>query len=117
MALFTVKKGSLGNKAQSAADPPEGVTFALYLNVLAIIVLKEPAEQFSSEPSQEVPHAFGVDSIAEDFGLAQGEVEEGEDAGGQHLQNVGEKWTHTEEGTDTHSGNCGLLGKIKRRGS
>ena len=41
------------------------VMFALYLNILAIMVLKEPAEHFSNEPSQEAPQAFRVDSIAE----------------------------------------------------
>ena len=37
MVLFSVKKGSLGKKAQTAEDLPGDVTFVLYLNILSII--------------------------------------------------------------------------------
>ena len=76
MVMFTVKRGSLGNKARNAANLPEGITSALYLNILGIIVLgKEPAEHFDGGPSQEPPQAFGVNSIAEDFGDVMYHVE------------------------------------------
>ena len=41
------------------------VEFAVYLNVLEIIVLAGPSEHFSHIPSQEGPTAFGVDAIKE----------------------------------------------------
>ena len=44
---------------------PETVKFAIYFNVLLVIVLEEAAEQFSPEPLQEEPQAFGVDGILE----------------------------------------------------
>ena len=44
---------------------PEAVKFFVYFNVLSIVVLEEEAEQFSPEPSQEEPQAFGVDGILE----------------------------------------------------
>ena len=58
MVLFTVKRGGLSSRAQAAPGLPRDVTFALYLNVLAIIVLNEPAERFSSRTSEEAPQVF-----------------------------------------------------------
>lgn len=84
MLMFTVKRGSLGDKPRGAADLPQGVKTALYLNILGIIVLKEPAEHFDGELPEEPPHAFGVDSIAEDFRDVKEEVGQ-EDDNGQYL--------------------------------
>lgn len=63
MLLFSVKKGKLGEAVQKAPNLPVGVKFAIYLNILAVIVLAEPVEEFSDRPSREPPQAFGVDNI------------------------------------------------------
>jgi hypothetical protein len=73
MLLFSVKRGGLGAKAKTASDLPRDVAFAMYFNILAVIVLKDPAEDFEGGTSREGPHAFGVDNVAEEFGSA-GEV-------------------------------------------
>jgi len=65
MLLFTAKKGKLPAGVESAEGLPEGIKFAIYFNILAVIVLAEPAEHFSNSPSHEGPGAFGVDSIIE----------------------------------------------------
>ena len=44
-------------------------------------MLFRSAEYFSNELSQEAPQAFGVDSIAEEFGGVQDEVVQDEDGG------------------------------------
>ena len=85
MVLFSVKRGNLGKKAQDADDLPDDVTFALYLNLLAVIVLAESAEPFSVEPSQEPPQVFGVDEIADDFGGVVDGMLQGEEDDGQYL--------------------------------
>jgi len=63
MLLFSIRKGKLGKAVQEATNLPTEVDGAIYLNILGIVVLEEPAEQFSSRPSQEGPEAFGVDKI------------------------------------------------------
>jgi len=63
MLLFSVKKGGLPKGAEGANILD--ATFAIYPNILAIILLADPAERFSNNPSQEGPEAFGVDSILE----------------------------------------------------
>jgi len=61
MLLFSVKKGGLPKGAEGANVLD--ATFAIYPNILAIILLANPAERFSNVPSQEGPEAFGVDTI------------------------------------------------------
>jgi len=61
MLLFSVKKGGLPKGAEGANI--WDAKFAIYPNILAIILLADPAECFSNIRSQEGPEAFGVDSI------------------------------------------------------
>lgn len=63
MLLFSVKKGNISGAMNKINNLPEAVKFAIYFNVLGIVVLEEAVEQFSNEPSQEKPEAFGVDGI------------------------------------------------------
>ena len=63
MLLFSIKKGKLGEAIRVAPNLPEDVKFALYLNILGVVVLAEGAEQFSDVPSQEPPEAFSVDNV------------------------------------------------------
>jgi hypothetical protein len=65
MLLFSVKKGSISPAVIGAVGMPDDMKFAIYLNILAVIVLAEPAERFSDTASQEEPKAFGVDSIVQ----------------------------------------------------
>lgn len=65
MLVFSVKRGSLPKDVGDVEELPAAVKFAIYLNILGIIVLAEPADQFSNEASQEMPEAFGVDSIVQ----------------------------------------------------
>lgn len=74
MLLFSIKKGSLPKRMQDRNDLPHGIDFAIYFNILAIIVLAEPKERFSFKASDEEPPAFGVKSIETD--LPEDEVHE-----------------------------------------
>lgn len=56
--LFTIKRGTLAAKAKDAADLPQGVSFALYLYILAIIILDEPAERITNDAPDQPPEAF-----------------------------------------------------------
>lgn len=60
MLLFTVKKGKLPSGIEGTPGLPE---FAIYLNVVGIVVLAGPSEPFSPVASQEAAPAFGVESI------------------------------------------------------
>ena len=64
MLLYTVKKGSLPAGAATATGMPP-VKFGIYLNVVGIVVLAGPSEEFSKVPSHEAPNAFGVEMIKE----------------------------------------------------
>ena len=48
---------------QEADNVLKSVKFAIYLNMVGVVVLKEPANEFSDQSSQESPEAFGVDKI------------------------------------------------------
>jgi hypothetical protein len=63
MVLFTVKRGRLPSGLEVTPSLP--IEFAVYLNVLGIVILAGPSEHFSNIPSQEGPTAFGVDAIKE----------------------------------------------------
>ena len=76
MLLFTVKKGNLSTAVKDAIGMPEDIKFAIYFNILAVIVLAEPAERFSNSPSKEGPEAFGVDRIIQ---LPESQESESED--------------------------------------
>ena len=65
MLLFSIKKGNLAKDMQKASNIPEGVEFAIYFNILGIVLLAEPAERFSEDASGEGPEAFGVESLRE----------------------------------------------------
>lgn len=62
MLLFSVNKGNLLAGIENAERLSKGIEFAVHFNVLAVIVLAEPADQFSNSPSHEGPEAFGADS-------------------------------------------------------
>ena len=81
MLLFSVRKGNLAKGMAEAGNLPVNVEFAIYLNLLAVVVLAEPEDPFSEEPSLEGPAAFGVDSVVEFPDPEEGEPveEEGED--------------------------------------
>jgi hypothetical protein len=59
LLLFSIKKGGLPKVVEKIAD----TTFAIYFNILAIILLAEPVDSFSDTTSEEEPQAFGVDRI------------------------------------------------------
>lgn len=63
MLLFSIKKGNLPGGVQDIRGFPTAIEFGIYLNILGIIVLAEPAEHFSEGGSQEGPEAFGVSAI------------------------------------------------------
>ena len=65
MLLFSIKKGNLAKEMQKAPNVPEGVEFAVYFNILGIVLLAEPAEKFSEAASGEAPEAFGVEGVPE----------------------------------------------------
>ena len=65
MLLFSIKRGNILKAMTKASNLPEAVKFAIYFNILAIIVLEEAAERFGDEPSQETPQAFLVDGIVQ----------------------------------------------------
>ena len=60
MLLYTVKKGKLPSGIEGTHSLPE---FAIYLNIVGIVVLARSSEHFSPVVSQEDAPAFGVDSI------------------------------------------------------
>ena len=67
MLLFSVKKGKLPKNVQGRDDLPGGISFAIYLNIVAIIVLAEPGERFSYHESQDGPGTFGVRTIEKEM--------------------------------------------------
>lgn len=80
MLLFSVKRGNLPKNMQGRGDIPPGTNFAVYLNVLGIIVLSEPGERFSYIESQEHPETFGVRKVEAEMPVVpEGEVGETED--------------------------------------
>lgn len=63
MVFFTIKKAPLTKLMAKAKNVPAGIKFAIYFNVLGIVVLEEPGEEVAGGPggpSQEEPQAFGV---------------------------------------------------------
>jgi hypothetical protein len=77
MVLFSTKKAELPEKMQEAPNLPRSIKFAIYFNILGVVVLEEPVEKFSSEPSKEEPTAYGVDKVVEyEDELDDGIVEE-----------------------------------------
>jgi len=65
MLLFSIKKGNLPKSLEEVQGLPAAIKFAIYFNILRIIVLAEPAEQFSEDISEGDPEAFGVNTIIE----------------------------------------------------
>ena len=65
MLLLSIKGGNISKAMTKASNLPEAGKFAIYFNVLVIIVLEEAAERFSDKPSQEAPQAFVVDGIVQ----------------------------------------------------
>ena len=63
MLLFSIKKGGLPPGVEEATGRPADVKFAIYFSIFAVIVIAEPAEQFSDSLCQEGPEAFGADMI------------------------------------------------------
>ena len=60
--LFTVRKVRVQNVICKAAGMP-ALKFGIRFNILAIVVLAEPAERFAETSSREAAHDFGVDSV------------------------------------------------------
>jgi hypothetical protein len=56
------------------------VEFAIYLNIVGIVVLAGPSEHFSAAASQEDAAAFGVDSIMQLPPYEEPELEVDDDA-------------------------------------
>ena len=65
MLLFSIKKGALPLSVDKAAGIPASIKFAIYFSILVVIIIAKPAEQFSSNPCEEGPEAFGVDAIVD----------------------------------------------------
>jgi hypothetical protein len=65
MLLFSIKKADLLASLKEAPNLPKGVKFVVYFNILGIIVLDGPSEQFSQGPSRIQPMDVGVKSIVE----------------------------------------------------
>jgi hypothetical protein len=65
MLLFSIKKADLSASLKKAPNLPKGVKFVFYLNIVGIIVLDGPSEQFSRGPSPIQPLDVGVKSIVE----------------------------------------------------
>ena len=80
MVLFSTKRGELAKAMKGIGNLPKGLEFGVYFQILSVVVLTGPSEQFSDTPSQEGPEAFGVDRVQ-----IWGEVAGGEDG------NEGEK--------------------------
>ena len=51
----------LSKAMQEADNVPKSVKFTIYLNVVGVVVLEEPTDEFSDQSSQESPEAFRVD--------------------------------------------------------
>lgn len=90
MVLFTIRKGDLSKQMKKAKNVPEKVKFAIYLNLLGIIVLEDPASDFSRESLPGEPVDFGVseilkfeqpsdDAVADDAGVDIDDDEEAVD--------------------------------------
>lgn len=63
MVLFTVNKSGLSKAMKEAKGVPKCVKFALYFNLLGIIVLEDPVDDFSRESLPGAPESFGVSTI------------------------------------------------------
>lgn len=74
MLLFSIRKGNLPSAVEEAKVLPAAIKFAIYLNILGVVVLAELAELFSEEQSREVPEAFGVDAVI-DLPEGQGSID------------------------------------------
>ena len=59
MPLFSIKRGPLPNAAQWFKLSPS--LCAVYLNVLAVVVLAEPTEPFYNDTSPDVEFPYGVE--------------------------------------------------------
>ena len=57
---------------------PKAPKFTTYFSILGVIVLEEPADEFSNEPSQEASEAFEVDKI---FGHLEAQPKAGVESG------------------------------------
>ena len=49
MLLFSIKRGNISEAMNKVQNLPKDVEFAIYFNVLGIIVLEEAAGRFSAE--------------------------------------------------------------------
>ena len=78
MVLFSTKKGELPKAMQGIKNPPKGVEFSFYFNILGVVILTGPSKQFSESPSSEKPKAFGVDNL-QTWGVVADETSEGEE--------------------------------------
>lgn len=65
MVLFSTRKGNLPNDMSSAINVPKDLKFAIYFNILGIIVLEEPTDYFDKRVGQVDAKAFGVENIVE----------------------------------------------------
>jgi len=63
MLLFSIKKGKLPKNLEEFRGLPAAIKFAIYFNILRIVILAEPAEWFSEDVSEGDPEAFRISSI------------------------------------------------------
>lgn len=70
-----------------APNVPKDVKFAIYFNILGIVVLEEPSDYFDKDAGQKDANALGVEDIVEYEDKQDDEEEEGEDG---HLESAGE---------------------------
>lgn len=76
MLLFSIRKGKLTKDIQSAPNLLSNINFAMYFNILGVIVLTDPGEQFSIELPVQAPQSFGVDQVLDYEPLPESEGEE-----------------------------------------
>ena len=79
MLLFSIKKGKLLKNVEEFRGLPAAIKFAIYFNILGVVVLAEPAERFSEDVSEGDPEAFGVSSLVNwpEGGESEGDSESG----------------------------------------
>lgn len=78
MVLFSTKKGELPKAMRGINNLPQGVEFGIYFNILGVVILAEPNEQFSETPSGKGPQAFGVEKV-QTWGVVEDGASDGEE--------------------------------------
>lgn len=93
-----IEKGALLLGVEEAVGIQASVKFAIYFNILVIIVITESVEWFSNSPSEEGPEALGVGAIVEWDYIKEGPSAEGETE--EFCKHFVERYLNLHEGTD-----------------